>query len=113
MATDFLTITNVRVRLDVKVIRDSGFDSVSDAANGKVVTFNKSFADIRSINVTAANNGNFPVIAVYDFVDIPNPENFRVYLLAAQDFASGGISAGQRVTGSFSWNVEGIERATI
>jgi hypothetical protein len=113
MPTDFLTITNVRVRLDVKVISDSGFDSVAVAASGKVVTFNKSFADIRSLSVTAANNGNYPVIAVYDFVDIPNPQNFTVFLLAAQDFAAGGITAGQKVTGAFSWQAEGIERATI
>lgn len=112
MAGEFSTVTNVRVRLDVKEVDDSGFDTVTDANAGKVVTFNKSFADIRSIGVTAASNGNYPVSAYYDFQDIPNPESFIAFIIALQTVPALGVVVGQKVTGNFAWQVEGIERVT-
>lgn len=103
MATEFTKITNIRLREDVKTIRDAGSGTVSTASTGVAVTFNKSFVDVRSITVTAAYNDTDAPAAMYDFVDVPNPTGFTVYL-----YATKGASAGSKITGDFSWSVEGI-----
>lgn len=103
MTAPFSKFTNLRVKLDVKLKTDEGMGTVTNASTGLVVTFNKTFADIRKINVTAAfDNTNGP-LALYDFVDAPNPTQMTVHILATK-----GASAGNKITGSFSWDVKGV-----
>lgn len=90
---------NLRVRLDVKKAVDSG-NIVANAgdAGGTTVTFNKAFKDIDSITVSVLKNTTGR-IAVYDFVDIPNPVSFKVLVFD---------TAGVRVTEEVSWKARGI-----
>lgn len=99
---DFLTLTDLRVRLSVKTIKDSGSDTVSSAATGLTVNFNKEFMDVRSITVTGAYNSSYPVTAVYDYngASAPPDQFMQVYLYRTD--------TGAKITGSFSWKVEGV-----
>ena len=63
---------------------------------GTVITFNVAFVDIQAISVTPS--ATTAVVAVYDFVDIPNPTIFKVLL-----FDTNGV----RVGGNFSWSARG------
>jgi hypothetical protein len=54
------------------------------------------FVDIEGISVTP--NGTAARIAIYDFVDAPNPTSFKVLLFD---------TSGNRVTGGFSWQARG------
>ncbi|HFD81042.1 MAG TPA: hypothetical protein ENK05_11740 [Gammaproteobacteria bacterium] len=94
---DLLQVTNLEVKLDVKLKNDAG-DGVANAADtgGTTVTFNRQFIDITSLTVTA--KGTSSVTAVYDFVDAPYPTDFSVYLFD---------SSGNRVSGEFSWAAKG------
>lgn len=65
-------------------------------AGGTPVYFNATFVDIESITVTPT--GTAARLAVYDFVDAPNPTSFKVLLFD---------TAGNRVTGGFSWQARG------
>lgn len=99
--TDYSRIEGLRLRLDAKIKRESGSDTVSNATTGKAVTFTKSFIDIISITpVAAKQSDSYGVIAVYDFTDVPNPTGFTVYLYRSD--------TGAKVTGNFSWEVTGI-----
>lgn len=104
--TDIVTISNVRVRLDQKTVRDSGFGTIlpAQAPTGVIVNFNKVFLDIRSLVVTASLrlNGGVPVPlqGLYDFLDVPNPMHFTAYLI--------NTNTGQFDYGDFSWSCEGI-----
>lgn len=105
-ATDILRISQVRVRIDQKIISDSGFGTIlpAQASSGLIVNFNKVFLDVRSLVVTAALrlNGGVPVPlqGIYDFLDVPNPTHFTAYLI--------NTSTGQFDYGDFSWSCEGI-----
>lgn len=103
MSTDLAKVSNIRLKLDVKRIRDAGNGAISNASTGLAITFNKTFIDINSITVTPARNDTDAPTAVYDFTDVPNPTGFTVFL-----YATKGASAGNKITGSFSWNAEGI-----
>ena len=94
--TDLLRINSLRLKLDVKLKTDAGGGTAS-ASGGTQVDFNLQFVDISSIQVTAS--GTSSVIAVYDFIDLPNPTNFDVRLFD---------SSGTQVAGDFSWNVRGV-----
>jgi len=96
---DLLELQSLEVRLDVKRKGDSG-TGVANAADpsGTVVLFNRVFIDVDSITVTPQGPG--AAIAVYDFVDAPNPTQFSVYLY---DRATGA-----RLSGNFSWLAEGL-----
>lgn len=96
--TDFVKIENLEVRLDAKIIREAGFDTVSNAVSGKVVTFTKNFADIRDIQVSVKKGGD-AVFGLYDFVDTPNPTSMTIFLYD---------ETLTLVTGDFSWSVSGI-----
>jgi len=96
----FVKIIDVRVRLDVKIQRDEGEGTVVVAADGAVVTFNKTFIDVRSISITPAYNASYGVIGMYDFVDTPNPTEMTVYLVR--------IDTGAKVVGDFRWAVAGV-----
>ena len=95
---DLLEITGLNVRLDSKLRNDAGTSTANAGdAGGTVVTFSVPFIDVDSISVTPV--GTTPVIAIYDFVDVPNPTSFKVLL-----FNSGGT----RISGAFSWSARGV-----
>lgn len=97
MAQAILAVTEVRVKLDSKLVADAGKGTASAAhAGGTVVGFNRPFIDVRAITVTPS--GTAPRIALYDFADTPNPTQFRVLLFDM---------AGNRVSGPFSWTARG------
>ena len=60
------------------------------------MTFNVTFVDVEAINVTPS--GTTARIAIYDFVDAPNPTSFKVLLFD---------TSGNRVSGDFSWQARG------
>ena len=95
---DILEITNINTKLDSKLRTDSGSGTANSGdSGGTTVTFNVAFIDVDSISVTAA--GTSPVIAIYDFVDVPNPTTFKVLLYN---------TSGSRVSGTFSWTARGV-----
>jgi predicted phage tail protein len=95
---DVLVLSALNVRLDSKIRNDAGTGTANSAdVGGTTVTFNVAFVDVQSISVTPATTG--AVIAVYDFVDVPNPTSFKVLLFN---------TSGTRVSGGFSWSARGI-----
>lgn len=98
---EFSKFEGLRLRLDAKEITDSGQDTVSDANAGKEVTFNKVFADIRSLIITGEKQSDsYGIIGVYDFTDTPNPTEFTAFLYRSD--------TGAKVTGNFRWIARGI-----
>ena len=94
---DLLQINGLNVRLDVKIKNDMGNGTANSAdSGGTTVNFNVTFVDIESITVTPS--GTTARIAIYDFVDAPNPTSFKVLLFD---------TAGTRVSGPFSWQARG------
>jgi predicted phage tail protein len=94
---DLLEITALNVRLDSKLRNDSGTGTANSGdSGGTTVNFNLTFVDVDSISVTPLATSS--VVAVYDFVDVPNPTSFKVLLFN---------SSGTRVSGSFSWGARG------
>ncbi|NDC49733.1 MAG: hypothetical protein EBZ61_11775 [Micrococcales bacterium] len=64
---------------------------------GTVVAFGVAFVDVESITVTPS--GSSALLAIYNFVDEPNPTTFKVLLFD---------TSGNRVGGSFSWSARGV-----
>lgn len=96
--TNLLLISRLNIRMAVKLRNDAGIVSaVAADAGGTWIPFKISFVDIQSISVTP--QGTTPLVAVYDFTDIPNPTGFKVLLFN---------SAGQRVSGTVSWSAKGV-----
>ena len=64
----------------------------------------KTFTDINSITLTAYDDGDAGVgqaiTAIYDFVDVPNPDYFTILCFD---------SAGRRVDATVAWKVRGIK----
>ena len=95
---DLQLFTALNVRLDSKIRSDSGSNTANSAdVGGTTVTFNVAFVDVESISVTPLTTS--AVIAVYDFVDAPNPTSFKVLLFN---------TSGTRVSGIFSWSARGV-----
>ena len=95
---DLQLISGLNIRLDSKQRTDSGNGTAAAGdSGGTLVSFNIPFIDVDSISVTPANTT--AVIAVYDFVDAPNPTTFKVLLFN---------TSGTRVSGSFSWTARGV-----
>jgi predicted phage tail protein len=95
---DLVTVTGLNVRFDVKLRNDAGTATANSAdSGGTTVNFNVAFVDVESITVTP--KGTAARIAVYDFVDVPNPTSFKILLFD---------TAGTRVSGDVSWSVKGI-----
>lgn len=95
---DLIRINRFNIHAGVKKITDSGMGTANAAdSDGTQVNFTKSFYDIRKINVTAA--GTVARYAIYNFVDVPDPTGFKVLIFD---------NAGTRVSGGFSWDVEGV-----
>jgi len=94
-----VVINSLRIKVDTKLINDSGRDTVSaNSSSGHEVFFNKAFSDISSITVTAG--GVLPVTVIYDFVDVPTPTSFDVYA-----YDSNGVIMTTPV--EISWSVKG------
>ena len=100
--TGLVQIEAIRVRLDVKIKKDSGnVAAVSSDVGGTQVLFERNFIDVRSILLTPKFNVvNGAMTAIYDFVDAANPTEFFVYLYKTSD--------GSRVSGEVSWQAEGF-----
>lgn len=95
---DLMLLTGLNVRLDAKLRNDAGSGTASSGdVGGTTVTFTVQFVDIQSISVTPLSTSG--VIAVYDFVDAPNPTSFKVLLFN---------TSGTRVSGPFSWSARGV-----
>ena len=95
---DLLQVVEAAIQVDVKLKTDEGrATAASGDVGGTTVTFNRTFADIRSIVVTPLSTT--AVTAVYDFVDTPSPTSFDVYLYD---------NSGTRLSGDFSWTARGV-----
>lgn len=93
-----ILIKDINLKLDIKLKADAGTGNISNATNGATISFNTSFIDIESITATALNTGGVPAIAVVDFVDVPHPTDFTVYLYNL---------SGNKITGDFTWSARG------
>ena len=93
-----LQLYNLRARLDVKYEMDSGVvEAESTDAGGTPVIFNKEFKDVSSITLSVESTVEQK--AVYDFVDVPNPTGFTVYVFNA---------SGTPIDATVSWIVRGV-----
>lgn len=94
---DLLQISGLNIRLDVKLKNDVGNGTaIAGDSGGTTVNFNVPYGDVESITVTPLSTD--ARMAVYDFVDAPNPTSFKVLLFD---------TSGNRVTGPFSWQARG------
>lgn len=90
---------NLNCRLDVKVEMDSGrITALASDATGTEVSFNKAFKDVKSITLDAMAASE-PLAAMFNFVDIPYPTDFKVLVYD---------TAGQRVDAEIDWKARGI-----
>lgn len=95
---DLLLLTALNIRLDSKLRNDAGSGTANSGdSGGTTVTFGVPFVDVQSISVTPVSTTG--VIAVYDFIDAPNPTSFKVLLFN---------TSGTRVSGDFSWSARGV-----
>ena len=65
--------------------------------NGTPTLFGVPFVDVQSITLSPA--GTNPSIAVYNFVDVPNPAGFKVLLFN---------TSGTRIAGTVGWSAKGV-----
>jgi hypothetical protein len=95
---DLMRLTELNYRLDSKLRNDFGTGTANAGdTGGTSVNFNLDFVDVEAISVTPS--GTTPRIAIYDFVDAPNPTGFKVLLFDTN---------GTRVSGAFSWSARGV-----
>lgn len=95
---DIIVVDKLNVRMDYKIKSDAGMGTASHLdAGGTWVPFRATFVDIHSITVTPQNTG--AVLAVYDFLDAPDPLGFKVLIFD---------SAGNRIDCPFSWTATGV-----
>jgi hypothetical protein len=86
------------LQLSSTTIKEAGnIACVSTDSGGTMVTYANAFVDISSITVNA--NATTPVIAIYDFTDVPNPTSFKILLFDL---------AGARVSGNASYQITGV-----
>jgi hypothetical protein len=103
----FKKISQQKATLNLATVRDQSTGPVTISTlsgtptNGKRVTFNKTFQDITSIQVTPIfkQSGNQNT-AIYNFIDVADPTEFDVYLLDATD--------GSFALGDFTWQATGV-----
>jgi hypothetical protein len=96
--TALLQITKLNFRLDAKQKTTRGMVSaVSTDVGGTVVDITGQFIDVTAIDVSAL--GTTPLYVVYDFVDAPNPTQFKVLVFN---------SSGTRVSATVSYTVSGV-----
>jgi len=99
----FVKIENLSIEISLKEITESGTVSCLAAdSGGTTVTFEKSFYDIQSLQVTAKYQAGETkgITAVYDFVDTPNPTSFKVLLYSNL--------TGARINGDAGWTITGV-----
>jgi predicted phage tail protein len=95
---DLMELTSLNYRLDSKLRNDFGTATANAGdTGGTTVNFTINFVDVEAISVTPS--GTVPRIAIYDFVDAPNPTSFKVLLFD---------TSGNRVSGAFSWSARGV-----
>lgn len=93
-----LKLSALNVKISSKAKNDSGNAvSIATDVGGTLVNFNTNFVDINALTVTP--KGTTPIIAIYDFVDVPYPTSFKVLLFN---------TSGSRVTAEFSWTAKGV-----
>lgn len=93
-------LQNLNVRAAAKKKSDMGVVTANSGdSGGTTVTLNESFVDVESIVLTPKYNASYPVIAVYDFTDAPNPTTFKVLCYRSD--------TGARVTNEVRWEVRG------
>lgn len=95
-------IQEARITVAKQELRDEGSGTAASGdSGGTTVSFNKTFVDVESINVTAKYQAaeTKGVTAVYDFTDVPNPTSFKVLLYSN--------NSGTRISGAFSWHATG------
>ena len=96
---DLLAIVGFRVLLDLKEKKDSGNATANSGdSGGTQVDFNVSFIDVQSIVVTPIGS-TAAYAVVEDFLDVPYPTHFHVYLFD---------SSGTRMSGDISWAAKGV-----
>lgn len=94
---DLVEVQGLNIKLSGKLKTDSGAGSaVSTDSGGTTVLLTVGFIDVQAIVVTPG--GTTARYAIYDFADVPNPTSFKVLLFD---------SAGNRVSGLFSWTARG------
>lgn len=94
-----IRISNFQISLNVKREVDSGdVAALSTDVSGTAVLFNKAFKDIDSITCTV-DSVTEPFTVIYNFVDIPNPTGFSVFVFD---------TTGNRVSKTVSWKARGI-----
>lgn len=94
----YAELSNIQLQVNAQTKVDGGTGTADSAdSGGTSVSFNKSFADVDSIEVTPL--ATTATHATYDFTDVANPTGFSVYLWN---------SSGTRVSGDFSWTATGI-----
>jgi hypothetical protein len=93
-----MAFSNYQIAISVRREQDAGYaTAVAEDVNGTVVTFNKAFKDIDGI--TIAPMSTTTVIPIVDFLDVPNPTNFKVKIYD---------NAGVRKTVNFRWDARGV-----
>ncbi len=96
-ANDAFIVNTMEVKLDSKIKSDNGKTTANASdTSGTIVNFNKTFVDV--INITITPLGTTRKTFVCDFVDIPNPTFFKVYIYDMN---------GNRITSDFTWSAEG------
>lgn len=89
---------NINLNLSTKREMDGGtVDVLAADVGGTTVSFNKTFKDIETITVTPLST--VEQVAIYDFVDVPNPTTFKILLYD---------TAGVRIDGRVSWKARGV-----
>lgn len=95
--TGGVVLRGIRTTLSSKKVSEAGIvDAVAADVDGTLVVFEQSYIDVTNIMLTAG--GVIPRIAIYDFVDVPNPVSFKVLLFD---------TAGVRVSGPVSYAASG------
>ena len=98
MARGITEISNLTIRLDIKRENDGGtVNALATDVSGTPVLFNKAFKDVDSITVSVKETTRFFVI--YNFVDIPNPVQFYVFVYD---------TAGARASKVVTWASRGV-----
>jgi hypothetical protein len=93
-----IALSTLKIALNVKREVDSGsVDALASDSTGTVALFNKAYKDVDS--VTAETDDIQPLDVVVDFVDVPNPTSFKVYVFDGK---------GQRVDATVYWKARGI-----
>jgi hypothetical protein len=96
--TALLELYNLVVNLDVKHGNDGGqIDALAADTGGTVTSFNRAFKDITSLTATPWDPTSLK--AVVDFVDVPDPTDFKVLVFD---------DTGTRVDATVYWKARGV-----